>query len=64
MEGLYSGEPGVISTARDGSLVPLASTAVTVQLYRMPLVNPVIVIGLALPVAVYLPLLDSQVIWY
>jgi hypothetical protein len=30
----------------------------------MPFVNPVIVIGLALPVAVYLALLDWQVTWY
>jgi hypothetical protein len=32
MEGLEIGEPGVIHIAGDGSLVPLASTAVTVQL--------------------------------
>jgi hypothetical protein len=30
----------------------------------MPFVNPVIVIGLALPVAVYLSTLDWQVTWY
>jgi hypothetical protein len=30
----------------------------------MPFVNPVTVMGLTLPVAMYLPLLDWQVTWY
>src|SRR5437868_7772472 len=30
----------------------------------MPFVNPVIVIGLALPIAVYIALFDWQVTWY
>jgi hypothetical protein len=42
-------ELGVPPTVPDGALVPAALLAVTEQVYAVPLVRPVTVIGLAAP---------------
>jgi hypothetical protein len=54
------GAPGVVAGVTEGEaalggLVPTAFVAVTVNVYAVPLVNPVTVSGLALPVAVAPP---------
>ena len=60
------GAPGTVAgvTAADAveaALVPVALVAVTVNVYAVPLVKPVTVIGLEVPVAVILPGLDVTV---
>jgi hypothetical protein len=47
--------------AADDALVPLAFVAVTVKVYVVPLVRPVIVIGEPVLVAVKPPMLDVTV---
>ena len=63
VEGVFSAPPlGPVSVkllatpigvtefdAADGTLIPSALLAVTVQVYEMPLLRPVTVIGLAVP---------------
>src|SRR6185295_3415861 len=49
MTGASGGPAGVTDTALDAGLVPRLLVAVTVQLYSVPLVRPVTVIGLAVP---------------
>jgi hypothetical protein len=45
----------------DGVLVPIAFVAVTVNVYAVPFVSPVIVIGDDPPVAVKFPMLEETV---
>ena len=47
--------------AADAGLVPIAFVAVTVKVYAVPLVKPVMVIGLVVPVAVIPPGFDVTV---
>ena len=54
------GAPGTVAgvtlfEAADGGPVPIALVAVTVNVYAVPLVRPVTVIGLEVPVAVIPP---------
>jgi hypothetical protein len=45
----------------DNALVPIPFVAVTVKVYVVPFVRPVIVIGDVVPVAVKLPMFDVTV---
>jgi hypothetical protein len=60
------GEPGTAAgvtefDALDAVLVPIAFVAVTVNVYAVPLLNPVTVIGDDPPLAVNPPVLDVTV---
>ena len=60
------GAPGTVAgtielLVDEGELVPTALVAVTVNVYVVPLVKPVIVIGDEPPVAVKPPVLDETV---
>ena len=61
------GAPGTVPTgvtlfdAADAAPVPMAFVAFTVKVYAVPLVNPVMLIGLAVPLAVRIPGVDVTV---